>query len=447
MRRTLLVSVLLIAGAMVVFAGGQREAATDRAADGVTTLRVWKFGGPQHERDYMLEKIAEFEATNDDIVVEWVYQNYDERRTRVITASTAGNLPHVILSDGQSIPEYVELGIVQPFEELAPDRVNVWRERFVPEGWNTGVYNGRTYGVSTYVDAASMIAYNTEMFVEAGIVDDEGNARPPRDWAEVLSIARDFRSRGMAGIVLPGSSASNDLLIFQGIAYRNGGRWLDDSGNVVVDGPGFVDTLQFYRELTEYAQSGYSDTNFRQAMELFFQGRAPMAMTMSYAPILRQSLGAPADFPYSIAPFPKNRTDTGRFSSASFIMTPTVAHVVPATLPESHRDAVVRYVDFWMTEEAQAGWSGSVIEGRVPIMISNLESDDFARVYPDLASSYQSGTLFDGALPMPGFAGLAEAEQIMIEAFQSVLLGLESPRDAMRRARPEIQAVLDRSQR
>lgn len=447
MKRALLTSAMFLTVALLVLAGGQQEAGSETTADGVTTIRVWKFGGPQHERDYMLEKIGQFEAANPDIEVEWIYQNYDERRTRVITASTAGNLPHVILSDGQSIPEYVELGIIQSFEELAPERVATWRDRFVAEGWNTGVYNGQTYGVSTYVDAASMIAYNTEMFVAAGIVDSEGNARPPRDWAEVLSIARDFRSRGMAGIVLPGSTASNDLLIFQGIAYRNGGRWLDDSGNVAVDGPGFVDTLQFYRELTQYAQSGFSDTNFRQAMELFFQGQAPMAMTMSYAPILRQSLGAPADFPYSIAPFPKNRTDSGRFPSASFIMTPTVAHVVPASLPASHRDAVVRYIDFWMTEEAQAGWSGSVIEGRVPIMISNLESSDFARVYPDLANSFQSGTLFDGALPMPGFAGLAEAEQIMIEAFQSVLLGFEPPRDAMQRVRPDIQAVLDRSQR
>ncbi|MEX2443728.1 MAG: extracellular solute-binding protein [Alkalispirochaeta sp.] len=425
------------------FSSGQQATQSDETGSSEQrTLRVWKFGGPQHEREYMLEKIALFEERNPGIQIEWIYQNYAERRTRVITAANAGNLPHVILTDGQSIPEFVQLGIVQPYEQFAPERVSVWRERFVEEGWDTGVVDGQTYGVSTYVDAATMIAYNTEMFEAAGIVDENGIARPPSDWAEVLEIAREFRSQGMAGIALPGSNAPNDVLTFQGIAYRNGGRWIEN-GQAQVDGPGFVDTLQFYQDLTEYAQSGYSETNFRQAMELFFQSQAPMAITMSYAPILRQSLGAPADFPYNIAPFPRRATDSGNFPSASFIMTPTVAHLVPADLPKEYEDAVIRYVDFWMTEEAQEGWSGSVIEGRLPILKANLASDGFARVYPDMAADYERGQLFEGALPMPGFPGLAESEQLLIDAFQSVLIGIETPDQALGRINPQIQQLYD----
>ena len=443
MKNSVLVVVLALLIGTFVYAGGEQEAqASGDDAGGQLTLRVWKFGGPQHEREYMLEKIALFEERNPDIEIEWVYQNYAERRTRVITAANAGNLPHVILTDGQSIPEFVQLGIIQSYEELAPDRVPVWRERFVEEGWDTGVVDGQTYGVSTYVDAATMIAYNTDMFEAAGIVDENGTARPPRDWAEVIDIAREFRSQGMAGIALPGSNAPNDVLTFQGIAYRNGGRWIE-GGEAQVDGPGFVDTLSFYQDLTEFAQSGFSETNFRQAMELFFQNQAPMAITMSYAPILRQSLGAPEDFPYNIAPFPRRSTDSGNFPSASFIMTPTVAHLVPADLPADYEDAVVRYVDFWMTDEAQEGWSGSVIEGRLPILNANLASDSFARVYPDMAADFANDRLFDGALPMPGFPGLAESEQLLIEAFQSVLLGIETPEEALGRINPQIQDLYD----
>lgn len=441
--KRLIIALIMICVMFGIYAGGQADTKVETVDDGVVTLRVWKFGGPQHEREFMLEQIKVFEQRNPDIKINWIYQNYDDRRTKVISGQQGGNLPEVILSDGQSIPEYASLGAIYDYETIAPELVGGWKDRFVPEGWNTGVYEGKVYGVSTYVDTAPMIAYNTKMFKEAGFVDAQGNARPPKDWAEVVSIAKYFSSKGIAGIALPGTNASNDSLIMQGIAYRNGGRILVDD-KVTINGPGFIDTLKFYQDLVPYAQPGFTETNFRQSMEIFFQGQTAMAMTMSYAPILRESLGAPADFPYSIAPFPMNSRKTGNHASAAFLMTPTVTFVIPVSVKGEVLDAAVRFVDFWMSEEAQAGWSGSVIEGRVPIMISNLESPDFARVYPDLAKSYKDGKLFEGALPMPGFPGFAESEQLIIQAFQRVLMNIESPKEALDKIQEQIQTIYDK---
>ncbi len=442
MRRIALV-VLLIVCMFPLVAGGQQEepSAVD---EGSVVLRVWKFGGPQHEREYMLEKIKDFEERNPGITIDWVYQNYEERRTKIITANSAGNLPEIILSDGQSIPEFATLGIIKDLKAIDPTLVSQWESRFVPEAWDTGKYEGTLFGVSTYVDASAMIAYNTDMFKEAGFVDSKGNARPPKDWAEVVEIAKYFKSTGIAGIALPGSNAPNDTLIMEGIAYRNGGRIIDGD-TVTINGPGFVDTMKFYHSLVPYAQPGFTDTNFRQAMELFFQDQAAMAMTMSYAPILRQSLGAPADYPYNIAPFPKNSSTSGKFDSASFIMTPTTCFMVPESVEGEKLDAAMKFIDFWMSPEAQSGWSGSVIEGRVPIMKSNLESPDFARVYPDLAASYNNGTLFDGALSMPGFPGLAESEQLIIQAYQKVLMGMIDAQDALDEIQPQIQSIYNKA--
>ncbi|MCF7945675.1 MAG: extracellular solute-binding protein [Spirochaetia bacterium] len=442
--RKLLFFLMMMLITFSLAAKGDQEGQPDAKGD-AEVLRVWKFGGPQHEREYMIDKIKVFEERNPDIVIDWVYQNYAERRTKVITADKAGNLPEIILSDGQSIPEFAALGIIKDLEEIDPNKTAEWEAKFVPEAWDTGKYEGSLFGVSTYVDTASMIAYNTEMFKEEGIVDNDGNPRPPQDWEEVIEIAKLFSKKGIAGIALPGSNAPNDTLIMEGIAYRNGGR-LIDNGTVSVNGPGFVDTMEFYKELVPYAQNGFTDTNFRQAMELFFQNQSAMAFTMSYAPILRQSLGAPADFPYNIAPFPGMKTPSGNFDPASFIMTPTACFMIPVSVEGEKLDAAMRFVDFWMTAEAQEGWSGSVIEGRVPIMKSNLESADFARIYPDLAEAYKNGTLFDGALPMPGFKGLAESEQLLIEAYQKVLLGVEEPKEAFDAIQPKIQTIYDEAQ-
>jgi ABC-type glycerol-3-phosphate transport system substrate-binding protein len=442
MKRIIFALVLMLM-LFPLMAGGQGEKEADKA-DGAITLRVWKFGGPQHEREYMLEQIKVFEERNPDIIIDWVYQNYEERRTKVITADKAGNLPELILTDGQSIPEFATLDIIHNLADVNPEMTAKWEAEFVPEAWDTGKYQGTLYGVSTYVDAASMIAYNTDMFKKAGFVDAQGNARPPQDWNEVIEIAKYFKQTGIAGIALPGSNALNDTLIMEGIAYRNGGRILEDDV-VTVNGPGFVDTLEFYKKLVPYAQDGFTDTNFRQSMEIFFQDQAAMAMTMSYAPILRQSLGAPDDYPYSIAPFPLNSVKTGNFESASFIMTPTTCFLVPNSVSGEKLDASMKFIDFWMSPEALSGWSGSVIEGRVPITIANLESSDFARVYPDLAAEYREGTLFSGALPMPGFPGLAESEQLLVAVFQKVLIGIDTPKKALDAIQPEIQSIYNQA--
>lgn len=411
-------------------------------AEDPVTLRVWKFGSPQHEREYMIEKNKLFEQENPDIKIEWSYQNWRERRTKVLASNKADNLPDILLSDAISIPEFVRFGIIVPLDEINKDMVASWQPRFVKECWDTGLYQGKVYGVSPFVDTSPILAYNTKMFKEAGIVDVEGNARSPKNWDEMLQIAKDLTKDGVYGIGLPGSNSLLDLQIFVGVAYRNGGRWVEDN-KVVINGPGFVDALSLYKELTKYAAPGFTETNFRQTMEIFFQGKTAMALTQSFAPILRQSLGAPADFPYSIAPVPLRSPKSGNYDSASFIMTPTVCHLI--TRQAKDQDAAMRYIDFWMSQEAQEGWSGSVIEGRVPMLIANLESPDFARVYPDLARAYANDALFTGALPMPAFPGLSEAEEKLVFAFQEVLLGVKKPQKALDDMQKQIQKIYDKA--
>jgi ABC-type glycerol-3-phosphate transport system substrate-binding protein len=406
-----------------------------------TVLRVWKFGSPQHEREYMVAKNALFQEQNPDIEIEWSYQNWRERRTKVLASNKADNLPDILLSDAISIPEFVRFGIIVPLDEIDKTLVESWKPRFVPECWETGVYEGKVYGVSPFVDTSPILAYNTRMFKEAGIVDEDGNARPPKDWDEMLQIAKDLTKDGVYGIGIPGSNSLLDLQIFTGVAYRNGGRWVEGN-EVVINGPGFVDALAFYKELTKYAAPGFTETNFRQTMEIFFQEKTAMALTQSFAPILRQSLGAPDDFPYSIAPVPLRSSKSGAYDIASFIMTPTVCHLITR---QGNQEAAMRYIDFWMSQDAQEGWSGSVIEGRIPMLTANLESADFARVYPDLAKAYQAGTLFQGALSMPAFPGLSEAEEKLVFAFQEVLLGVKKPQKALDDMQKEIQKIYDKA--
>lgn len=440
-RIVLLGFVLIFASALGVWAGGDQDGKSDSGETEEVVISLWKFGSPQIENDYIISKNKEFEAMNPGITIEWSYQNYGTKREKIISGHSANQLPDIVALDGQSIAEFAEMGIILPLDDIAPGKVKGWSENYPEEIWNTNMYDGKVYSISGYVDATTFLAYNKKMFRDAGIVDANGNARPPADWDEVVSIAKRLTKDGVYGMALPASGHNLDVNMLEGIAYRNGGRWLDD-GEVVINGAGFVDALALYKDLVPYAPSGYMETNFRTAAEMFFQGKTAMVITESFAPILKAQFDVAPDFEYSLAPFPLRKTKSGRYDKASFLMTPTTAFMV--TRQAENMEAIIKFLDYWNTYEAQEGWSGSVIQGRIPAHKKSLESDKFAEIYPDLAREYKAGTLFTGALPQEGFAGLTECTQILSVAMQEYLLFDKSAQQILDAAQKEAQAVIDK---
>ena len=407
-----------------------------------TVISMWKFGGPQHERAYIQKKNKEFEKQNPNITIEWSYQNYGSKREKVIAGNAVNELPDIIALDGQSIPEFAEMGIILPLDKINPEMVSKWERDYPAEIWKTNMYNGHLYSVSTYVDATTFLVYNKKMFREAGITDSNGKARPPKNWKELLVIAKKLTKNGVYGMALPASGHNLDVNMLEGIAYRNGGRWLVD-GKVQVNGKGFIDALNLYKDLVPYAPSGYMETNFRTGAEMFFQGKTAMAITESFAPILKAQFDVSPDFEYNLSSFPDKQTKSGKFERANFLMTPTYALMV--TRQVKNKKAVMKFLNFWNTYEAQKGWSGSVITGRIPTLKKNLSSDTFAEVYPDLASEYRAGTLFNGALPQEGFIGLTECTKALSEGMQEALLNVASAEEALNNTQRTCQKVINRA--
>ena len=109
LHKRVLVLLVLLLPCSLVLAGGQGGSG---GAGEVVTISMWKFGSPQHERAYILSKNKVFEEQNPGIKIEWSYQEYGAKREKVISGHTANQLPDIIALDGQSIPEFAEMGII-----------------------------------------------------------------------------------------------------------------------------------------------------------------------------------------------------------------------------------------------------------------------------------------------------------------------------------------------
>lgn len=400
-------TVRIFAGALAVIA------AMPAFADDIT---VWKYGSPAAEREY-------FSAINDgfsDGTVSWEPGDWENRSQEIATAMIAGNLPDVLAIDNTVLGSAIESGAIVPLNQIAPDMIETWKANYPPELWALGEYEGSSYGMTTFVDLSPVIIYNGDMFEAAGI-------DAPKTWSELIEAAAALNTPEHAGIVFAASATTLDADIIGSLLPLNGGRWLDADGNSAVGGQALEDVFQLVADLTPYAPAGITDMNFRDALQLFYQSRAAMVVTRSFAPIIQTDYEV-GPFPSVMIRFPVPNEVTGNYPAASFEAHAPFMFI--ATSQARDTELVASYLDYWFDPAQHTGWDGSVVNGRVPAAIEMLNSDGFRDQYPQLAAEWDKGTLFQNIVSVPAFPEYAEVRRFLTDAIQGVVLEITTPAEA-----------------
>jgi ABC-type glycerol-3-phosphate transport system substrate-binding protein len=414
-------------------------AAPAAKASATGPLVVWKFGGATKELEYFPKWNDEF-AKESGIKLEYSNNDWAVKREKMLAGFQAKRLGDILLADGQSLPDLAAIGIVTPYEDLDKGLAAKLKADYIPEIWETTVYKGKFYGISPYVDTGTFLTYNKKMLDEAGVT------KVPETWDEVREAARKCTKGDVAGITISVSPHTNDANTFEGIAYANGGRWLDESGRkVMIEDPGFIDPLQLFVDLVKdkSVPQGVTETAFNQSGTLFFEQKAAMWVSLSYPGAFAQGNPAREAMSVGLTLFPRKApTPSGSSKPASQIMTPTAAFFVSALTQQ--REAALKYIEFWSRPKTQAGWDGSEVRGRVPGLKANWETETFKKTYPDWYKLYKDNNkMFDGALPMPAFPGLTEAEKALSTAMQQAVLAKQAPKEALAAAAKRAQAIVD----
>ena len=398
-------------------------------------IKVWRFGGILAEHSWEKKKITEWNNQNPDVKVVWSNQDWATKREKVISSFKAKQLPDILVMDGPSIPDFVRLGVIQALDDVDSNMVGSWKNRFVPEIWNTTIYKGKFYAIPTYVDVTTFLTYN-KAFVKT----------PPTTWQELKNVAKNLKGKSnKIPVVIAATKGTNDVNLWEGIAYANGCRWLNEKGDkVVINDRGCVDALQLYKDLVTggLTEDNPQEIDYYKAIVLLLEESAIMSQSMSWLKAIDSEVKGSKNPDYGLTVFPKNANPTGSYPSANVIMAPTSAGML--TSQSKNVKAAMKFLNYFASQEFQAGWDGDPIPGRVPATRANWASPDVVKVYPDLVKLYNKGTLFKGALPMPAFPGLVQMESYMGEALQSVVMGQQDVQSALDRVAAKSQRVLNK---
>ena len=348
----------------------------------------------------------------------------------------------------------------QRADELAGLMGGIHQQRFFSACWQEACFGEgaqrRVYGIPNTTDNRALY-YNADLLERAGLVDDAGRARPPRDWQELRDYAVRLTSHDADGNMTRLGFApnyGNSWLYIYG--WLNGGRFMSADGRTCsLADPRIVEALQYMVQIydvlggieaVESFQSGFQTEEFdpfltgKVAMKI--DGNWTLKNIANFAPGLR--------FGVVPAPAPEGResiTWSGGFSWAI---------PVGAKQPDMAFE-LVRFLNtdrIWRLRFAvEARYAASRGRSYVPVMapmphVNAAAFVDHVRDNADLPQRTKDAfLLFDELMEVSRFRPVTPVGQLLWDehrrAYEKAVHHTWSPAEALQRSQVIVQNELD----
>lgn len=168
----------------------------------VTTVRVWTGFG--HTKEMLTKMCNDYNNTigkEKDIRIEYTAYGGDYKNIYDLAISN-DQAPELLKIPGDKIG-YVKKGELIPITDMpgGQEFLDEYNMKGI-EGYN--VFDGKTYSVPVNVTTIGLV-YNKDIFKASGIVDENGDALPPKTWDEVRDYAKRITrsENNVYGIAIP----------------------------------------------------------------------------------------------------------------------------------------------------------------------------------------------------------------------------------------------------
>ncbi|MDF2441103.1 MAG: multiple sugar transport system substrate-binding protein [Abditibacteriota bacterium] len=160
-----------------------------RTSDGKILLKFWNgFTGPDGKA--MEQMVARFKKQNPDVTVQMQIIPWGTYYDKLTLALAYGGAPDVFVMHASRLPGFAAYDAFQPLQQhFASSQPPLGAKDFASVPWQGTFYKDQQYAMPLDVHPIGLF-YNTRLFKEAGIVDAEGNAKPPKNLDEFLDAAK-----------------------------------------------------------------------------------------------------------------------------------------------------------------------------------------------------------------------------------------------------------------
>ena len=168
-RRRFLACGLGVAGTLLTGCG--------RGLGTKTTLRYWNgFTGPDGRT--MLRLVQRFNAANPDVQVIMQRMDWATYYNKLFVAGLGGRAPEIFVLQTHSVARFAKANFVRSIDDLTARVGTLDVNDLDANVWEAVSANGKHYGIPLDIWPLGMY-YNKKLFREAGVVDKQGEPKPP----------------------------------------------------------------------------------------------------------------------------------------------------------------------------------------------------------------------------------------------------------------------------
>lgn len=280
------------------------------------------------------------EAHEDKIIITPITA---EQMVTKLGASIAGGAPpDGVVMDLIYLPTFAAADTLEDITDFIDGLP--YADSLSPSHIRLGSYDGRKFAVPMLPDA-STIAYNKDLFAQAGLDPEKG----PASLAEVAEYAEKIHALGddTYGFMYVAASGSWQVYTFTPHIWAAGADILSEDGrSATIDTPALRETLQLYHDM--WANGSTHPTTRsgvgNDAVSAFASNKVGILMTGSY--IVNLLTSQYPDVNFGIVPI------SGPDGGASSFAGGDALTLIKGISPEK-KDVALQFVDFYMQPEQQ----------------------------------------------------------------------------------------------
>ena len=424
-RRRLLLGAASAASAAAVSgcAGGGSDGV---GADGRVTVELWH-GQADTARKALEKLVAEFNRTHPAIHVDAGGGGVlsDAMLQKVTAALAAGSYPDVAYIFGSDLASVARSPRVVDLTDAMRDGPTPWSSYWKPVREAVTV-NGQVRAAPAVLDSLAVV-YNRKLFRRAGVPFPKAGWT----WDDFTATAKQLTDsgRGVFGTGWPGVGDEDTVWRLWPMIWDLGGEVVSADGKHIGFAKQGVRALETVAQLAR-DKSVYVDmkTGSEQMYQVFLSGRMAMVPTGPWQ--LPDIITAGID--YDVVPLPSY---SGRAVTISGPDTWTVFD------NGSARSRAAQEFVRWMMQPAQdARWDASA--GSLPLSTATAARPEWRRHSADTTGLAVFTDALRSARVRPIHAAYPQISQALGEAAVSVLLGRDSPENAVHRCAEKADAAL-----
>ncbi len=205
------------------------------AAQDKTVIQLWTGSSSPVENAALEAQIAAFEEANPTIDVDLLIS--PDYGTQLQTAFASGDYPDVFAVGQFEFPSYQDSGVLMPADGRIEAQDDIYPSLLAAFTAEDGTVYCPPKDFSTLA-----LLYNKDLFDAAGVEYPNSDST----WEDIYAAAEAINSADVAGM-----SVAADRNRWMGFLYGNGGNLFDADGNVVINSPEAVASLDYYSSFVE----------------------------------------------------------------------------------------------------------------------------------------------------------------------------------------------------